>query len=389
MVPGRLTRVRSRNVSTELETGTHLRLPSLSIKGFRGIGELEIPRLSRVTLFAGKNGVGKTTLLDAIQVYAARGRYSVLTSILRDHEELTDHEDEDGRKEPLHDWEALFYGRDLTQDSLISIGPVDGDQNSTIEIRTAIGTDEPNQMSLFPEYLPGDELRMLNVKIYDRQRLLPMYRPDNYPSSLWRHRLRSYEDAFPPEIACESLGPGVLNNTSMARFWDEVALTDHEARAVQALQLMLGNAVQRVAVVGDDRRSTAGRRAIVRIAQQDRPVPLKSLGDGAVRIFGVAIALANSKDGFLVIDEAENGIHHSVQRDFWRMVLQTAHDNNVQVFATTHGWSCVAGFAQAAADMDEVDGALVRIERRGNGVRAISYSEDELEVAARQGIEVR
>ena len=361
----------------------------MSIKGFRGIDELEIPRLGRVTLFAGKNGVGKTTLLDAIQVYAARGRYSVLTSILREHEEITDHEDEDGRKTPLHNWEALFYGRNLSQDSLISIGPLDEDEQSNIVIRTSIGVDEPNQMSLFPEYLPGDEPRMLNVTVYDRQRLLPMFRPENYPSSLWRHRLRTYEDAFPPEITCASLGPGVLSNSSMARYWDEVTLTDHEARAVQALQLMLGNSVQRVAVIGDEMRSNAGRRAIVRIEQQDRPVPLKSLGDGAVRIFGVAIALANSQNGFLVIDEAENGIHHSVQRDFWRMVLQTAHENNVQVFATTHGWSCVAGFAQAAADLDEVDGALVRIERKGSSVRAVSYSEDELEVAARQGIEVR
>ena len=63
---------------------------------------------------------------------------------------------------------------------------------------------------------------------------------------------------------------------------------------------------------------------------------LRSLGDGAVRLFGVALALANSQGGFLLIDEAENGIHHTIQRDFWRMVLLTAQENNVQVFATTH-----------------------------------------------------
>ena len=50
-------------------------------------------------------------------------------------------------------------------------------------------------------------------------------------------------------------------------------------------------------------------------------MPLRSLGDGAVRLFGVALALANSQGGFLLIDEAENGIHYSLQRDFWRMVL--------------------------------------------------------------------
>ena len=106
-------------------------------------------------------------------------------------------------------------------------------------------------------------------------------------------------------------------------------------------------------------------------------------------MLGVALALANSRDGFLLIDEAENGIHHAVQRDFWRMVLQTARDNNVQVLATTHGWDCVRGFAQAATELAAVEGVLVRLERRANRVRAIEYTEDELAVAARDGIEVR
>ena len=122
---------------------------------------------------------------------------------------------------------------------------------------------------------------------------------------------------------------------------------------------------------------------------QDGPVPLKSLGDGAVRLFGVALALANSQDGLLTIDEAENGIHHSVQYDFWKMVLQTAKENRVQVLATTHGWDCVAGFAQAAAEAEAGESALLRLERDAGGIRAVEYSKDDLKVAAEQGIEVR
>ena len=57
----------------------HLHLPNLSIKGFRGIDDLSIPHLGRVTLLAGKNSIGKTTVLDAVRVYAARGRYAALS----------------------------------------------------------------------------------------------------------------------------------------------------------------------------------------------------------------------------------------------------------------------------------------------------------------------
>ena len=58
-----------------------LHLPDLTIKGFRGIDELTIPRLGRVTLLVGKNGVGKTTVLDAVRVYAARGRRTALQNV--------------------------------------------------------------------------------------------------------------------------------------------------------------------------------------------------------------------------------------------------------------------------------------------------------------------
>ena len=118
-------------------------------------------------------------------------------------------------------------------------------------------------------------------------------------------------------------------------------------------------------------------------------MPLKSLGDGAIRLFGIALALANSQDGFLLIDEAENGIHHSVQTDFWKMIMQTARENNVQVLATTHSWDCVTGFARAAKEVKEVDGLLVRLEKDNGGTRTVEYSEEDLRVGPEQGIEVR
>ena len=108
-----------------------------------------------------------------------------------------------------------------------------------------------------------------------------------------------------------------------------------------------------------------------------------------MRLFGAALALANSRDGFLLIDEAENGIHHSVQQDYWRMILRSAQQNNVQVIATTHSWDCVRGFARAAAETEEAEGQLVRLSRQYGDLRAVEYSEEELTIAAEQGIEVR
>ena len=71
------------------------------------------------------------------------------------------------------------------------------------------------------------------------------------------------------------------------------------------------------------------------------------------------------------------------------MVLQMAHAHNVQVLATTHSWDCVRGFAYAAAEIREAEGVLVRLDRDDRGLHAVEYSEEDLKVAADQGIEVR
>ena len=235
-----------------------------------------------------------------------------------------------------------------------------------------------------------DDAQLLSIEFQGAKQEIPVFLLSNANEIRYRRFLNEESD-FRPEIRCESLGPSLMSNSDMARFWDKVALTDDESRAVEALNLIFGRRVERVAMVGTERppRRSYGRRMVAKIEGQARPIPLKSLGDGAVRLFSEALALANSPDGFLVIDEAVNGIHHSVQHHFWKMVIKTAYENNVQVLATTHGWDCVAGYAQAATESEEVEGALVRLETSGDGIRAVEYSEEELRVVAEQRIEVR
>ncbi len=359
-------------------------LPDLTIKGFRGIEDLSISRLGPVTLVAGKNGSGKTTLLEAVQVYAARGRYVILNGLLRKREELLEKTDEEGAITVITNWKALFHGRSIPSDGRITIGPNDPYQQVSIHV---IAPETEQYNFYLNEHYLGEGTTWFRVEFRGRSIEFPTVSP-----SLQKFMRRRPEADFLPAVDCNLLGPGLLDNAEVARFWDSVALTVDEDSAVAALSLIANEKVERVAVIGQATRGSRlynGRRVMVKIAEERDPIPLKSLGDGATRFFGIALALANSRNGFLVIDEVENGIHHSMQRALWKMVLQTALKNDVQVFAATHSWDCVRGFAQAVTELEDADGTLVRLERHGDNTRAVEYSEDELRVAAEQGIEVR
>ena len=375
-----------------------LHLPDLSIRNFRGISSLLIGRLGRVTLLAGRNGVGKTTVLEAVRVYAARGRRDELAQVLAKREEFVTGVDENNDPVLLLDYAALFHGRAAVPDRRIEIGPK-SDIN-TLRIQALTPKDlAPEQQEMFADVLTEDDVQAFKVTYNKFENILP-WLPDRYDSRhhlfLRERRLRQQRLGFDEreefdDINYQSLGPGLPDNHLLADFWDNVVLTKAAGLALEAVHLA-DNRIEGVAVVGDKksrRRVSSGRRVIVKMKGHAQPVPLKSLGDGTTRLFAAGLALANCSNGFLIVDEVENGIHFSVQQRFWDMIIRAAQRYNVQVIASTHSYDCVKGFARAATAIDTAEGLVVRLERKDSEMRAVEYTETELKTVGAQNIEVR
>ena len=381
-----------------------LHLPDLYIEGFRGIDNLTIPRLGRVTLLAGKNGIGKSTVLDAVRVYAARGNAATLSDMLRSREEVVTDINEEGDPVSATNAAALFYGRIPSEGTRVSIG---SEGSGTLTLTTTLVTDSSPfaDIARFSPYVLDGVWYALKATIRKSEWVVPWLFSDegiSVPRTLIRPRplfanrkqaprrpIGAEESSNP--VKCEVLGPGLPNNVMLARLWDNAVNEGEDGFAKESLEMMFGDVVESVYMVGEARELRSGRRAVVRTASNgfSSVAPLKSLGDGALRLYSVALALMNSKNGFLLIDEAENGLHYSIQRGFWRMVLQTAQANNVQVIATTHSWDCILGFAEAATENKDVEGVLYRLSRKGGPLRAVEYDEEALAITSRQRIEVR
>lgn len=383
-------------------------IDSLTIRGFRGFGELTIPRFGKVNLITGKNNTGKSSVLEALRILASRGAPDILRAILLYREELTDtlryRTDYDSlmEQEDFSLIRSLFLGYPdiLTQGkpaefTLAATGPL-ADPLKQLTVRAAWITRQKDDDELkhfryteAPDehFGEGDGRPALSLQSGHQRRQVPLstlLRPRAAPVLLTK--AASPWGEGPADIAQLYLDPfSAKTSSQLGMLWDAIALTDAQDTVLKALQLISPD-IQAVSMIGSDRRPTGGRTAIVRSQRFSSPIPLRSYGDGINRLFGIILSLCNVRHGILLIDEFENGLHYSVQPLVWKTIFQLARDLDVQVFATTHSRDCILAFQQAAAESPE-DGQLTRLTRKGDHVLSTTFSEDELKIVADNDIE--
>lgn len=379
----------------------NLVLNSLEIKGFRGFRHLQIERLGRVNLIVGKNNVGKSSVLEALQLYARRGSPTLIWELLRSRDESR--YSSGGRDESRYTPSSssidiedqllairyLFYGRkDVRTDvQPIQIGPV----NSPDEMLSiAVGwymEELDEQAHLKRRLLQPEEYNLVDNPVPRFTTQLGREARVDYPlnrsavARLVRFELK--------EINCisRSADGQPRERENIGNLWDSISLTSLEQEVLNSLRI-IAPGVQGLSIVGDP-GSARGRIPIVKIKDIDEPLPLRSLGDGMQRMLGIALALVNAKDGMLLIDEIENGIHYSVQLELWQLIFELARRLNVQVFATTHSWDCIKAFQVAAQEDKQEEGLLIRLSLRKDEVVATLFDERQLGIATREQIEVR
>ena len=367
-------------------------LDSLEIRGYRAFHSLRVERLGRVNLIVGKNNVGKSSLLEAIWLYAHQGSPLVIWQILEARDEgarplRLPNEVSDAHDE-VFALKHLFHGRmDIrTNAAEIRIGPVSGQDFETNALSIAIDrryerigvNGEIGLERLKPgEHRNGDdEILVLSVGMRGYRALHRLDRPVT--------RLD-----FAPFWRCVFTSANGADIREITQLWDGIALTSLEDDVLKALRIIAPE-VDRVSLVSTPQLVRLRDRVpIAKIANLDDPVPLRSLGEGMNRLFGIALALVNAKDGILLIDEIESGIHYSVLPKVWRLVFEVAHRLNVQVFATTHSWDCIQAFQEAAQENTEEEGVLIRLRNLKGNIVADPFDERQLSIVTREKIEVR
>lgn len=373
-----------------------INLNSVRIENFRAFRCLTIEKLGRVNLITGKNNVGKTSLLEALHLYSTGASYNLVRGLLRSRDEFNEPTSATSSSQPSREFwinavniTSLFHGRNLSIYSLpgIVIGETGSPDRLSIrvewyhvtEVFDETGDDYTHSELLTSEEAQQDEeaIPYLVFEFGEERRRFSLNGPITGTG-------RGLQDRGSSSRLIRTSG---MNSAEVARCWDRIALQDEEHDVLTALRIIAPE-VQRISLIGES-ETYSGRFPVVKLQDVNERVPLKRLGDGMNRLFGIALALVNAKNGLLLLDEIENGLHYTVQPDVWKMIFDVARRLNVQVFATTHSADCVRAFEKAASVDKNDEAALIRLVRQKEGIVAAEFNEEELEIAADNWVEVR
>lgn len=392
-------------------------IKNLRISNFRMLEDFFVPTLGQVNLIVGKNNSGKSTVLEALRIFARQGHPSLLKEIVYSHDEhYLSTLNKDNEEHPLDIAYQNFFPKrqfpSADEGAAIYIGNDEGSEFVKIDhsyyvenIEESTDDDGETIRKRRRDFVKKEDLG--KVDFAEQGLVVTNSRSSRYGlielssetytarrSTLFWDEIKEYPVSYIPTQ--------FLSTAYLANLWDGVALTDDESFITQALRVIdddvrglvfIQSEIDRIKRRPDRPVSPSSRIAIVRLENHKHPIPLNSMGDGMLRILQLILGLFPARNGFLLIDEFENGLHYSVQEDMWKLIFKLSKKLNIQVFATTHSWDCIEAFKNAAVASPE-DGVLFRV---GKSVRSSSkgkvtptvFKEDDLARLTQAEVELR
>lgn len=380
------------------------RLTSLEIVNFRAFDRLKLNNLGRVNLLVGLNNCGKTTVLEAVNILMLGigvGIETIWSTLANRGENL------ERRPTALNprggeevDIRRLFHGHviPLGASFSISAGTSSGGERMTAsvgtrqrQLRLPMSPHPPSEESESAEDLPSGLSLSLTwsrgmAEEPSLEEIIEINRRGGFSfDSIRRRRPVPRSEQLP---IVKFVTAASLATVEAAMIFDQIVLTPKEELVVEALKF-IEPGIERIASTSNGQGSPRRGGMVVRVKDSIDRIPIGSMGDGIWRMLGLALAVVNSENGILLIDEIDTGLHHLAMKNMWRFLSEASKKYNVQVIATSHSRDCYQSLAAICRE-DVSDGSEVTISRIERGRdEAVQYSEEEIIAAAEHDIEVR
>jgi len=342
----------------------------LTLKNFRGFKDFSMD-LKPVTLIAGKNNTGKTSILESIFILHYFGNPEAFLNVPRIRGIVV----RDFNAQTI--WDLLFHNMNTSIDSTLTIS-LDKTLSTELRKNHAIAqtgsiiagedaTDFLNSIQSVPTSY------FLECKFTDDASISEFdYFTDSDASGKPRLNVLVRSLERPPfytktDNSRSYFGPNVLpSNNEIDDWFGQVLHNNKKKKLIEALNILDND------VADIDRYPMHGLNDFYLTNNAGVKIPISIMGDGIRKIMHTALFLLSGSKKPLLLDEAENGLHHSLHVKFWEMISTLAIQENRQIIATTHSQECIEGALDGIKEANlEDDFAFVRLDKSIDGRQVV------------------
>lgn len=353
---------------------------AIHIQNFRGFRDFELHDLGRMNLLVGRNGTGKTTLLEA--VFLLLGAHSpeipLRLNTFRGLEPFSSEADET--------WGWLFTGKS-TEEAITVKGTWDDGANATLTISLRPGTAilRPPANGAREQVLPRPSVS---------ETTMPHRNQLHYEFAYNKQKMHLYAEHSGDRVGIQGAEAPVFPVSSFlsvhaqtfgenAKRFEKLEEDGRDADVIEALKVLEPRLKRLSSYTSGEHPALRADIGIGRL------IPIAFLGEGFVKTATMVCSILTSPGGCVLVDEFDNGLHYSALEQLWSVLGDAARKSKVQLIATTHSRECVAAADAAAKVLSDYDLSVYRLERAEESIRAIHFTRETLDTALDQDWEVR
>ena len=294
------------------------------IENFRGIKHLELKGLTKFNLFIGENGVGKTSILEALILGASSGEAGVLYSLARNRS--------------IGEGDMAIQLESIIHQAVEAIDENDVPRiKLTLDHGEGVKSDHPEGVYT-TTLIPGLKTnRMLSDPDETEEELVCRVlfttpEGEKLEGQLLR-KGKSYREVQPQNRILQAEGlplniNGRLRNRARLITLEELLKSKSKREAlVKTLQLIKAD-IEGVIL--------SGGNIYIDIKGYDESRIASSEGTGFLRVLDIALKVASEEYDIINIDEIDAGLHHSKMSQFWGNLRDTLKGRPTQLACTTH-----------------------------------------------------
>ena len=358
-------------------------IKNIEIKNFRCFENLKVSGFEKINLISGKNNVGKTALLEALFLNSVPrpDTISLLRQVRREQSSFS-------KALPERTWNNFFFKQNKHSELVIDAILEDGSAK-----RIEIFVDE-SVKDLENTYQQDND---------DDEKIISLFSGSQSVLSVMHLKTRvNNQEVFETLIISSAKGviardikvpdsknaffiPSFLRVSSreLTDEFDKARLNERENELLKAFQVIDSS------IIGVESFSIGEPNLYVKREGESR-LSLSLFGDAINRIADIILRIVNNENSILLIDEIENGIHHSNQSAFWSILYRLASELNVQIFATTHSLEMIEAFIKAGSEYQDMAAHFELTKNVKTGkIVAIKRDLDTLEYGISHNKEVR